>query len=157
MNNVMFHLQNITEQIIGFHNDGARAGGEASPHKNQINYKNRTWLRVSVATEAAGRRRGDNCWCMASCGAGHSLQSLRYTLLTSADAMAWIFRPKVHQKRLVETWMDGVPGPVGRSPGNIDIVTPLAWVLWLPSMHPCTLQWSNIITVTTHKICIWTH
>ena len=61
--------------------------------------------------------------------AGGGLQSLRYTLLTSADAMAWIFRPKVHQKRLVETWVAGVPGPVGRSPGNIDIVTPLAWVL----------------------------
>ena len=35
--------------------------------------------------------------------AGGGLQSLRYTLLTSADAMAWIFGPKVHQKRLVET------------------------------------------------------
>ena len=128
----MFHLQNITEQIIGFHNDGARAGGEARRHKNQINYKNRTWLRVSVATEAAGRRRGDNCWCMASCGAGHSLQSLRYTLLTSADAMAWIFGPKVHQKRLVETWVAGVPGRLA-----ILILSPLS--LGYCDYHPCTL------------------
>ena len=60
--------------------------------------------------------------------AGGGLQSLRYTLLTSADAMAWIFGPKVHQKRLVENRV-----------ACLAILTLSPLSLGYCDYHPCTL------------------
>ena len=94
MNNVMFHLQNRTEQIIGSHNAGARAdcwrGGDT---------KTKLITKTELGSVSWWRRkpRGGSREIIAgawrAAGAGHSrgwrgaTQSHRYTLLTSAAAV----------------------------------------------------------------------